>query len=156
MQPISFRLAIDTDLPALEEMIIASFEPITWYRKVEEAFGNLNGHGWLDRWHLRMQRIFDEQIIFVGEVDGMIVAAATGTADPMTKLGYVELLAVGREHQGKGYGKAMLNAMLDHFRARGMEHATLDSLISNETANALYRNEGWTCMASSYHWMRKL
>ena len=156
MSALRFRLADRAEYPALEKMIIASFEPITWYRKVQERFGLLNGHGWRSRWEKRMAKIFATQIILVGECDGEVVAAATGTADESTRLGFIDLLAVDLRHQGRGFGRLMLRGMLDHLRALGMEHTYLECLCDNDKGNALYRSEGWDLVASANFWFVKL
>ena len=48
-------------------MVIESFEPITWYKKLEDRIGPLNGQDWRTRWHTRMQRVFETEIVLVGE-----------------------------------------------------------------------------------------
>jgi ribosomal protein S18 acetylase RimI-like enzyme len=156
MSALQFRLATPADLPHLREMIIDSFEPITWYKKLDERFGPLNHHTWRDRWHLRLDKIFVNQILLVGALDGQVVAAYTGTVDPDTLMGYIDLLGVDRSYQGRGFGREMLRGMCDHFRGLGMEQAYLDCLTDNTRGNALYASEGWQTVSSSQHWFTKL
>lgn len=155
-EPLRFRLATPADLAGLRAMIIDSFEPITWFRKLDAEVGPLHGHDWRSRWNLRLDKVFATEIVLVGEAGGEIAAAATGTADADTRLGFVDLLAVAPAHKGKGYGRAMLRGMLDHFRELGMEHANLECLTDNEAGNALYRSEGWQLVASSHRWFTSL
>lgn len=148
-----FRLATSADFPALETLIIASFEPITWFKEIDAQFGALNGHDWHARWQHRLAKVFAEEIILVGETEsGEIAAASTGTYDAKQCLGFVDLLAVGVAHQGHGLGGEMLRAMLDHFRTLGARHAHLDCLTSNERGMKLYESEGWTPVATSMKW----
>jgi ribosomal protein S18 acetylase RimI-like enzyme len=156
MSMLVFEPATAAELPFLRTMIIDSFEPITWYKKIDLQFGALEGLDWRARWELRVDKIFETQILLTGKRDGEIVAAATGLVDSATGLGFVDLLAVAAEHKGKGYGRLMLRAMLDHFRALGMHHAHLECLTDNDRGNALYGSEGWQIVASSHHWFTKL
>jgi ribosomal protein S18 acetylase RimI-like enzyme len=138
-------------------MILAAFAPITWFRAVDRDYGPLNGLDWKARWNQRLDKVFATQILLVGTTaDGAIAAAATGTADPEQKLGFVDLLAVDPKHHRSGYGRLMLNAMLDHFSSLGMQHAHLDCLTDNAPGNALYAAEGWSIVASHHHWFKKL
>lgn len=156
MDSLQFRLATDADLAVLRPMIIDSFEPITWFKKLDAGFGPLNGCDWRARWHARLDRVFATQLILVGEADGAIVAAATGTVDSAAKLGFIDLLAVHPDHQHQGYGRAMLRGMLDYFRQLGMQHAHLECLTDNDRGNALYGSEGWQIVSTSHHWFTKL
>ncbi|MBM3795792.1 MAG: GNAT family N-acetyltransferase [Acidobacteria bacterium] len=152
-----FRLATSADFPALEALIIESFRAITWFKEIDAHFGTLNGHDWHARWQQRLAKIFAEQTILVGETEGgEIAAAATGKYDAKQALGFVDLLAVGVVHQGRGLGREMLRAMLDHFRTLGARHAQLDCLTSNERGMKLYESEGWSPVAASMKWFTAL
>src|SRR5690348_2632179 len=80
----------------IQEMVIDSFEPITWFKKLEARFGPLNGQDWRMRWQSRMNKVFETQIILVGESDEGIVAMSSGTLDQDAALAYIDLLAVDR------------------------------------------------------------
>jgi ribosomal protein S18 acetylase RimI-like enzyme len=153
---MTFRLARPDELSFLANMIVSSFEPITWFKSLDREFGPLNGCDWRERWRQRLDKVFATQIILAGEVDGAVVAAATGTYDEATRLGFVDLLAVDAAHQSKGYGRLMLRGMLDHFRSLGAEHAHLECLSDNTKGNSLYRSEGWTEVARSVKWFTRL
>src|SRR5215471_2387199 len=92
--PLQFRLARRSDYDRLEHLTIESFEPITWMKKADRRFGPLNGKDWHRRWEIRFRKAFDSQTFLLGEVAGEIVALASGTVDPDTHLGYIDLLAV--------------------------------------------------------------
>lgn len=156
MESLHFRLATEADHAKLRAMIIDSFEPITWFKKLDERFGPLNGCDWRMRWNARLDKVFASQLILVGETGGEVVAVATGTVDGAAKLGYVDLLGVDQGHQHKGYGRAMLRGMLDYFRELGMEQAHLECLTDNTRGNALYGSEGWEIVSTSHHWFTKL
>ena len=154
--PLTFRFATPADHPRVEELAISSFESITWFRLVDEKFGSLNGKDWKDHWRLRMQRIFETQIILLAEANRDIVGFSSGTIDPELRLGYVDLLAVDPKAQGKGYGRQLLNAMLGTLLDRGAEHAYLDCLVENHVGNTLYRTEGFEEVARSIRWFIKI
>ncbi|MEZ5401761.1 MAG: GNAT family N-acetyltransferase [Bryobacteraceae bacterium] len=153
---MKFRLAAPSEDAAVGRLITESFEPITWYREVDERFGALNGCDWRERWRMRLEEAFAREIVLVMEVDGEIAAAAAGTYDPRTALGFIDLLAVDSRRQRGGLGRAMLNAMCDHFRGLGALYVNLDCLANNEAGMKLYESEGWTSLAPSVKWFRKL
>jgi ribosomal protein S18 acetylase RimI-like enzyme len=153
---LSFRLARPGEQPLLEAMVIDSFEPITWAKKLDERFGPLSGCDWRARWHTRMEKVFRDEIVLVGETDGEVVALASGTYEEPARFGYIDILAVDRQRQGKGYGREMLRGMMEHFRGLGAEQVHLECLADNECGNSLYRSEGFVEVARSIHWFLKL
>lgn len=153
---LSFRLATPADCPNLEPMVIDSFEPITWFKKVDDRFGPLNGRDWRQRWQARLAQAFRTQILLVGEAEGEIVAYASGAYNTDTRLGFIDLLAVDRRYQGRGYGREMLRGMLAHLRQLGAQHVHLECLADNDVGNHLYRSEGFVEVARSIRWFKKL
>ncbi len=153
---LAFRLARPEDYPALETLTLESFEPITWFRQVDRRFGPLNGKDWRQRWRSRFRRAFDTQHVLVGETGGRIVAFASGTIDVDEGLGFIDLLAVDRSCQGRGYGREMLRGMLAYMKAQGAAHAHLECLADNDTGNNLYRSEGFETLAVSNHWFIRI
>src|SRR5690242_3629115 len=109
------READRSEYPRIEALVIDSFGPITWARRLDERFGPLHGLDWRARWQLRMRKILSEQMILVGEAEGALAAVATGTLDRETKLAYIDLLAVERGRQRSGYGREMLRGAIAHF-----------------------------------------
>jgi ribosomal protein S18 acetylase RimI-like enzyme len=154
--PLRFRLAQPSEYSLLEELVIDSFEPITWIKKIDQRFGPLNGLDWRERWKLRMADALESQTVLVGESDGQIVAYASGTYDPRTRLGFIDLLAVDRRFQGRGYGREILRGMLGHLRELGATHVNLECLADNDVANNLYRSEGFEEVARSIRWWMRL
>jgi ribosomal-protein-alanine N-acetyltransferase len=153
---LTFRRGEPRDEPRLRELLIDSFAPITWARRVDERFGIPNGQDWRERWQARLTNVFASEIVLVGETGGEIAACATGTVDPQTKVGYVDLIGVDRRYQGRGHGREMLRAMLAHFKDLGAVHANLDCLEDNDAGNGLYRAEGFQEIARHIRWYIKL
>ena len=153
---LAFRLAQPTDYARLEKLTLESFEPITWLKRVDERFGPLNGRDWRERWQTRFCRAFNTQHVLVGEDAGELVAFASGTIEETARLGYIDLLAVDRRFQGRGYGREMLRGMLQYFKEQDCEHAHLECLTDNDVGNALYRSEGFEDLGRSIHWFVRI
>jgi len=154
--PESIRFATAEDLPRLIEVSLASFGEITWQRTVDRLFGPLNGYDWRDRWRRRVERALAEQTFLAAVENERIVGYACGTVDRSLGLSHIDILAVDPAAQGRGHGRRLLSAILDYFRSQGATHVTLESLVDNEAANALYRKEGFHQVASHFNWFRKI
>ena len=153
---MTFRLAIPADSATLRKMIVDTFEPISWMKEADVTFGPFNGLDWRERFGRRLDPLLARGIVLIGEADGAVQAAALGTYEEASGLGVVDFLAVAPAGQGSGHGRAMLNAMLEHLAALGATTATLECLAGNGPALALYRSEGWTEVATSIRFFRRL
>lgn len=153
---MQIRPATPGDLPRLVEVSLASFGPITWQRTVDRIFGPLHGHDWRDRWRRRVEKATQEQTILVLEENNEMLGYACGTLDTTLGLGHIDILAVDPSAQGKGYGLKLLRAIEDHFQSQGATHVTLESLVDNEIANALYERHGYQRLAQHINWFKKL
>jgi ribosomal protein S18 acetylase RimI-like enzyme len=153
---LHFRPAEACDHRKIQDMVIESFEPITWFKKLDEQIGPLNCRDWRMRWQARMSRVFETQIVLVGETSDGIVAMSSGTIDQDAALAYIDLLAVDRQFHRRGYGKEMLREMMQHMKSLGAQYVYLDCLTDNDTANALYSAEGFTEVARQIRWFRKI
>jgi ribosomal protein S18 acetylase RimI-like enzyme len=154
--PLDFRLAAASEYPQIQDMVIDSFEPITWSKKLDARVGPLNGRDWRARWQARMCKIFETQIILVGESAGEICAMSSGTFDRDAALAYIDLLAVDGRFRRKGYGREMLRGMMAHMKGLGAQYVNLECLTDNDTANALYRAEGFEEVARQIRWFRRI
>lgn len=153
---LQFRLATSGDHERLIDLATDSFAPISWYRDIEKEFGLLNGVDWRGRWRLRMKKIFETEVVLVGESEGDIVAFCAGKIETETALAFIDVLAVDKSHQGHGLGRQMLRAMLGHLKQEGAVHAYLDCLTRNEAGNELYRSEGFKESAGFAYWFVKI
>ncbi len=151
-----FRLALPADHAQLRRMIVDTFEPISWMKEADGTFGPFNGLDWRERFARRLDPLLERGIVLIGEDAGSIQAAALGSYDAASGLGIVDFLAVDPAWQGSGHGRAMLNAMLRYLAALGATTATLECLAGNGPALALYRSEGWTEVATSIRFFRRL
>src|SRR5260370_40376146 len=78
---LHIRPAEACDHQKIEDMVIESFEPITWFKKLDAQICPLNGRDWPIRSQARMKRVFESQIVLVGETGGGIVAMSSGPID---------------------------------------------------------------------------
>ena len=154
--PLAIHLAQPADHAAIERLVLAAFEPITWQKKLDERFGPLNGCDWQSRWRDRLQKIYATQVVLLGEISGELAAVATATIDAHAALGFIDVLAVGREFQGQGLGREMLRATMEHLKTLGCRYVNLDCLTDNEAGNALYASEGFEEVARHVRWFRKV
>jgi ribosomal protein S18 acetylase RimI-like enzyme len=153
---LSLRLATPADHAALEQLVLESFEPITWQRPLDAKFGALNGRDWRNRWRSRLKNIFASQIVLIGDCDGQPAAIATATMDREAALAFIDVLAIGKGFQGRGLGREMLRGTLAHLQALGCHYVHLDCLTTNEVGNALYQAEGFEEVARHIRWFKKL
>ena len=117
-----FRLMVEEDLDtiiAIEESVY----PFPWTRGIFFDCLNIGYLCWLM------------------EVDGKIVAyavmsVAVGEAHLLT-------IVVSKENQGKGYGKMMLNEMIQHAVSDNAGTMYLEVRTSNKTAIQLYHQRGF-------------
>jgi ribosomal protein S18 acetylase RimI-like enzyme len=154
--PLDFRLAEAPDYQKVEDMVIESFEPITWIKKLDDRIGPLNGRDWRMRWKDRLRHVFETEIVLVGETGGELAAMSSGTLDHDAALAYIDLLAVDRRFRGRGYGREMLRGIMRHMKALGGQYVYLDCLTDNDTGNALYRAEGFEEVARQVRWFRRI
>ena len=150
------RLATRDDREAIERLVLEAFEPITWQKKLDSRFGKLNGCDWQSRWRSRLATIFENQIVLIGAASGAIAAVATGTVNREAALGFIDVLAVGREFQGQGYGREMLRGMVAHYQQLGCQYVNLDCLTDNDAGNSLYADEGFEEVARHIRWFKKI
>jgi ribosomal protein S18 acetylase RimI-like enzyme len=154
--PLTIRPAASADHPALENLVIASFEPITWQKALDERLGPLNGCDWRERWTARLRNIFRTQEVLVGETDAELAAMASATVDRNAALGFIDVLAVGRDFQGRGFGREMLRGMIEHLKSAGCNYVHLDCLTNNDGGNSLYQSEGFEEVARHIRWFKKI
>jgi ribosomal protein S18 acetylase RimI-like enzyme len=154
--PLHFRLAVESDFLPLTALVIEAFEPITWQKKLDRDFGPLKGRDWRQRWSARLERIFQTQIVLVGESAGELAAMATATLDPEAALGFIDVLAVGIKFQGQRCGRQMLRGIIDHLKTLGCQFVNLDCLTDNEVGNSLYASEGFVEVARHVRWFKKI
>jgi ribosomal-protein-alanine N-acetyltransferase len=108
-----------------------------------ELFGD---EAWSDSmfWSELAER--DTRLYLVDEADG-VVAAYAGLCSYAPDEAYIQTIAVAPAAQRRGIGTALLTALIDEARRRGVAHLDLEVRADNETAQRLYERHGFTRIA---------
>ncbi|NBV21492.1 MAG: GNAT family N-acetyltransferase [Proteobacteria bacterium] len=146
------------DLPAMQEITLASFPGISLDQTIEQKFGELNGHDW--HWrkarHIELETNANPAGAFVAEEDGRIVAYITTTLDRTAGNGRIANLAVIAELRGRGVGRQLIQHALVWFRAEGLSYALIESMSHNEAGRGLYTSVGFQEIGQLVHYAMKL
>jgi predicted N-acetyltransferase YhbS len=88
-----------SDLPRLKEITVEAFDGVSIDQAMENAFGQINEHGW--RWrkgrHLDDDVARDPQSIFVAEEEGRILGCITAWMDREASVGHIPNVALTPE-----------------------------------------------------------
>lgn len=110
---------------------------------IEQAFGEIaaNSSRSFENWRAETAARSEPAFRLALDDDQGLVGAAIGERWE-EGIGYVAQLAVARRGRGRGYGRALLLALLDAFRAAGLPAATLSVAGTNAPATGLYESAG--------------
>jgi ribosomal protein S18 acetylase RimI-like enzyme len=86
----------------------------------------------------------DPDLFLVAEEDGRVIAAVLGGYDG--RRGIVYHLSVAEEHQGRGIGKALMQALEDRLRGKGCYKYYLLVTKQNENVIEFYKKLGCEIM----------
>lgn len=91
--------------------------------------------------------------IYVIKDGGNIVATASLCVfhTPEFTLGAVEAVVVSERHRGKGYGKALMEHIINESRRFGCDKLHLTSNPRREAANRLYQDLGFRKYETNYY-----
>jgi ribosomal protein S18 acetylase RimI-like enzyme len=147
------------DLDTLKKITADCFEEVSIDRNIETRFGQIGGHDW--RW--RKLRHIDDDVagdhaagVFVYEEEGEIIGYVSSRINHQSKIGQIPNVAVLPAHQGKGIGRRLLQAALDHMRQQGMECAKIETLEQNPIGHFLYPDLGFEEVAHQIHYAMRL
>jgi len=155
---VSIRDYRETDREALRTITEICFVGVSIDKNIEDRFGKIGGKDWA--W--RKKRHIDADIeacpegILVAEIDGQVVGYITSRIDQESKIGWIPNLAVLPEHQGRGIGKQLMQAVLDRLRAEGMELAKIETLTQNPVGTTFYPKMGFEEVARQIHYAMRL
>ncbi len=147
------------ELDLLKEMTAEAFDGVSIDQGIEREFGIVSGHDW--RWrkmrHLDEDLLHDSRGIFVAAADdGTVLGYVSSWCDREAGIGHIPNLVVAAGHRGRGIGRRLLEHILDHFRAQGLTHAKIETLVQNDVGNALYTSLGFREVARQIHFAMKL
>jgi len=135
-----------------------SFEGFCLDGNMEEHFGRIAHTTWQQRkrdgidYDLRSNP--DDAL--VAEVDGKVVGFCCTRLYRRYLIGHVANMAVDRDYQGRGIGKMLVRAALDHFRRQGMEYARIETLEQNYKGRRLYPSFGFKEIGRQVFYFREL
>ncbi len=91
--------------------------------------------------HLAVHNL-DPGLSVIAEVDGAIAGFALTRVWPEDRTGFVDILAVHPDHQGRGLGAALLRDAFARYAAAGLREAKLGVATDNPRALRLYERVG--------------
>jgi ribosomal protein S18 acetylase RimI-like enzyme len=103
---------------------------------------------------VRQEHYAFERDVVVEASDGSFAAFALCWLDPVSALGYFELVGVHPDHQRRGLGRVVMRQGLRLLREAGAHDAMVFSLRSNAASEALYRSAGFDEIAIHRIWTK--
>jgi ribosomal protein S18 acetylase RimI-like enzyme len=156
---IRIRPYASADLLLLREMTAEAFNGVSIDQGIERAFGPINGRDW--QW--RKMRHVDEDaardpagILVAIADDDRIVGYVSTWCDHDAGIGHIPNLVVAAGCRGQGIGRTLLQHALDRFRAAGLTHAKIETLVQNEVGKGLYESLGFREVARQIHFAMEL
>ena len=134
-----------------------SFRGVCLDENIEEQFGQIG-----DTWQEHKKGAVDYDLVnnasdaFVAELEGRVVGFICTRLLRYQLIGHVANMAVAPEFQGIGVGKALMSAVLDHFRDRGMIYARIETLQQNAKAQNFYPSLGFKEVARQIFYFMEL
>jgi ribosomal protein S18 acetylase RimI-like enzyme len=150
----TIRNYVPADLDELKRITVEAFSGVSIDRRIEDFFGEINGHDW--RW--RKARQIDDDVtrpmsaIFVADEEGRVVGYITTWIDAEAGMGFIPNLAVDGELRGQGLGRRMIEHALDHFRSHGIRHVRIETLAHNSIGQHLYPSCGFQEVTRQIHY----
>jgi ribosomal protein S18 acetylase RimI-like enzyme len=147
-----------SDLERLQEITIRGFEGVSIDYAVEQRFGVIAGKDW--KWRKAQSIQWDVEAnpegVFVYEAGGRVVGYITTRLDGRSRIGWIPNIAIDPASQGRGVGKALMQAALDYLRASGMLYAKIETLEQNKKGRKFYPSVGFKEVARQIHYLMRL
>ena len=147
-----------SDLERLKEITVVCFDGVSIDQNIEREVGLINGRDW--RWrkarHIDADAAAHPDGIFVFEEDGEIWGYVTSRIDTESRVGSIPNIAVLPGRQGRGAGRALMDAVLAYLKAAGMEYVRIETLNQNPIGSAFYPSAGFQEVARQIHYVKKL
>jgi len=155
---VRIRTYREDDRTRLHEITAASFQDASIHGMLERLYGPLRGTTWAERKCVEIDADIAheaEGVLVVEDDDGTVVGYITTTTDETSGIGRIPNLAVAPGQQGRGIGKALINAALDRLDQAGMELVKIETLATNETGQALYPRFGFQELVRQIHYIMR-
>ncbi len=146
------------DLPRLKEIMVEAFDGVSIDQGIEREFGLINGHDW--QWrkarHLDIDVEREPEGIFVAEVDGETIGFISAWRDFEVGIGNIPNITLTPDCRGKGYGRVLIEHVLNWFRESGLTHARIETLAQNAVGDHLYTSIGFHEVSRQVHFAMEL
>lgn len=158
MSDILIRKYRRSDRDAVLRITEESFDGFCLDKNMEDNFGPIANTTWQERkregidYDLRR----NTEDVLVAELDGEVVGFVCTRLYHQHRTGHVANMAVAKDHQGCGVGKALMRRALDHFRKRGMRYARVETLEQNFKGQKLYPAFGFKEIGRQVYYLREL
>ena len=128
----------------LVALVVSVWEKTSMAKLITDRVGKMNGYEWTDnKADEALADISGADVVLVGEADGKLASFATVHYSPKYAMARVAHFAVARECQGRGVGRAMMEALLSRMRRDGMKYARVEAMEHNAPAVSLYKSAGF-------------
>lgn len=146
------------DRQAVLRITEESFEEVCLDANMQKHFGRIASTTWQERKRNGIDHDLrhNPEHALVAEMDGQVVGFVCTRTYQDVATGHVANLAVAKDYQGRGVGKMLLRAALDHFRDCGMRYARIETLEQNDRAQKLYPVFGFKEIGRQVYYLREL
>jgi len=154
---VTIRAFRGDDTEALVAITLEAFTGASVDWMIEQVFGR-GGAPWGDLKADTLRKELEDypEGCFVAEVDGKPVGYVSTTVRTPASRGRVANLAVVAEYRGRGVGRRLVRRALEHFRSRGLAHATIEAVVANAVARHLYSDLGFREVTRQVHFAMDL
>ena len=145
------------DTEALVALTIDAFADASMDRMIEQRFGR-GAAPWSDVKADTLRRELEEypEGCFVAEANSKAVGYVSTAVRTLASRGRVANLAVSAAYRSRGIGRRLVLAALEHFRSRGLAHATIEAVVANSVARHLYADLGFHEITRQVHFAMDL
>ena len=146
------------DLEQIKDITVICFEGVSIDHNIEKNFGQFAETNWKARKaaHMDDDVAANSDGIFVYEDEGSVIGYITTRLFRDALIGQIPNISVLPGHQGKGIGKALMQAAFDYFEEQGMMVAKIETLDQNESGQSFYPSAGCKEVARQIHYAMPL
>ena len=146
------------DLEQIKDITVNSYDGVSIDHNIEKN----NGQFAETNWKARKAAHMDDDVaansdgIFVYEDEGSVIGYITTPLFTDALIGQIPNISVLPGHQGKGIGKALMQAAFDYFEEQGMMVAKIETLDQNDIGQSFYPSAGFKEVARQIHYAMPL
>ena len=146
------------DLEQIKDITVICFEGVSIDHNIEKNFGQFAETNWKARKaaHMDDDVAANSDGIFLYEDEGSVIGYITTRLFRDALIGQIPNISVLPGHQGKGIGKALMQAAFDYFEQQGMMVAKIETLDQNDIGQSFYPSAGFKEVARQIHYAMPL